>query len=356
MRQNTGFNRRSFLANTATAAVAAALGFPAGMLSKIGSAKAEATTLRIVTGGGNFEAALKAAMFDPYQAANPDIMVALDSPDDPARLKAMVEAGNVTVDLWLVGDFFGLDTDGQWLEEIEYSKFDSANIRPEHKMKYRVGNDIEDTLIVYRTDRFTSGAPKNFVDFFDNKRFPGKRAVWKFASGGIFEAALLADGVEPSKLYPIDVDRALKKLDSIKDDLIWWDTGAQAVQLMTSGEASLALVWGSRIFLMRESAPIAWSWDQWISAGGWWAIPKGAKNQEQSYKAIDFFLSKEPQIAMTKYLPYGPVNTEAAKTPDPKYKGDLPTDHLETRVTANHLWWTQNLAAVDERFQEWLLS
>lgn len=354
MKEYVNKSRRSFLAGTAGLAVAASA-FSAGMLVGPRVATA-ATTLRIVTAGGNFEAALKTAMFDPYHAANPETSIVLDSPDDPARLKAMVEAGNMTADIWIVGDFFGLDTDGQWLEEIDYSRLDADAILPEYRMKYRVGCDIENTLITYRKDVFKDGGPQNFADFFDTKKFPGKRAVWKFASGGIFEAALLADGVEKSKLYPIDVDRALKKLDSIKEDLIWWDSGAQAVQLLTSGEAPIAFVWGSRSFVAMESAPVEISWGEWISASGWFTIPKGASNQDESYKAIKFFLAKEQQIAMTRYLPYGPVNIEAAKSPDPKYKGNLPTDHLDTRVSADHAWWAENLAAVDERFQEWLLS
>ncbi|CDX33230.1 Spermidine/putrescine-binding periplasmic protein [Mesorhizobium plurifarium] len=321
-----------------------------------GIAHAASRSLTIATSGGSFEQALKKAMFEPYQKANPDLALQLDTPDDAARLKAMVEAGNVTVDLSSTGDFFGLDEDGQWLEPIDYSVVDKTMLLPGYAMKYRVGNDIENTIICYRKDKFSSAAPEGFKDFFDTTKFPGKRAVWKFVAGGILEAALIADGVAVKDLYPIDVERALKKLDSVKADLIWWDSGAQAQQLITSGEAAMGILWGSRAFPAMDNAPVGVVWKEWLSGGGWFVVPKGAPNKAEAFKALAFFLSEKPQIALTKYLPYGPVNVAAAKNVDAKYKGNLPTDHLDTRVSIDYSWWIKNQAAVDTRFQEWLLG
>ncbi len=343
--------RRFFLKGTAaaTAAVASSRGsFP--------GAQAATKVLRIVTGGGSYEAALKGAMFDPYLAANPDARIVLDTPDDPARLKAMVQAGNVTADLWITGSYFGLDSDAEWLEPINYDTLDASGLLPGSAMKYRVGNDIEDTLVAYRKDHFSGEPPKNFNDFFDAARFPGKRGVWKSVSGGIFEAALLADGVAYKDLYPIDVERALKKLSTIRDKIVWWDSGAQAQQLLTSGEASLVMTWGSRILPIASMAPVAVAWGQWIGDGGWWMIPKGAANKDEAYRALKFFLSQGPQAALTKFLPYGPTNKAASENPDPRYKGNLSTDHLDTLVVLKYDWWIQNQARIDERFQQWLLE
>ena len=79
--------------------------------------------------------------------------------------------------------------------------------------------------------------PKTWADLFDAEKFPGKRTFYKWSAPGVIEAALLADGVAPDKLYPLDLDRAFKKLDTIKDDIIWWIGGAQSQQLLASAEA-----------------------------------------------------------------------------------------------------------------------
>ena len=83
-----------------------------------------------------------------------------------------------------------------------------------------------------------SECPKTWADLFDTTKFPGKRTFYKWSAPGVIEVALLADGVAPAKLYPLDLDRAFKKLDTIKGDIIWWSGGAQSQQLLASAEAS----------------------------------------------------------------------------------------------------------------------
>ncbi|MFC3075496.1 ABC transporter substrate-binding protein [Shinella pollutisoli] len=344
--------RRALLGSTAALGLASAF---SGLLGA-GRALAQSGSVTIATSGGAFEEALRAAFFTPYQEANPSLVMRFDTPDDPSRLKAMVEAGNVTVDLWTTGDYFGFDSDAEWLEEIDYSVVDGDALLPGRAMKYRVGLDIEQTLITYRTDAFPNGGPQTLADFFDVEKFPGMRACWKWVAGGIFEAALLADGVKKEDLYPLDIERALAKLETIRDSIIWWDTGAQSQQLLTSGEAAMGILWGSRAFPAMEAAPIGVAWGEWFSAGTWCMVPKGAANKEEAFKVIAFAVSTEPQIKLTSLLPYGPTNAEAAKRVDERYKGNLPTDHLDTQIAIDNTWWIANQAAVDTRFQEWLLG
>ncbi|WP_144158080.1 ABC transporter substrate-binding protein [Paraburkholderia sp. BCC1885] len=351
MKQDFQVNRRRVLKAGANSALGVVLASTFG-----GFARAATRNLTIQTSGGAYEQAYRKAVFEPYAKANPDLAIQYTTPDDAARIKAMVEAGNVTVDLSTTGDFFGLDADAKWLEPIDYSMIDKSMLTPGSAMKYRVGTDLENTIITYRSDKFASAKMSTFADFFDLKKFPGKRAVWKFVSGGILEAALIADGVDPKSLYPVDVERALKKLDTIKSSLIWWDSGAQSQQLLTSGEATAGILWGSRAFPAMKNAPIAVSWTEWLSGGGWFVVPKGARNKQEAFKALAFFLSEGPQRALTQYLPYGPTNIAAAKDPYPEYKGNLPSDHVATRVNINYAWWVKNQAKIDERFQDWLLS
>jgi putative spermidine/putrescine transport system substrate-binding protein len=313
------------------------------------------TTLTISSYGGVYQEAQSKAYFKPFMEKNPGIKIVEDSSSSNAKLKAMVETGNVTLDLLLTDDSFGLDADAKWLEPIDYSIIDKSKFIEGAAGKYRIASDIEGTVVAYNAKQFGANAPKGFADFFDTKKFPGSRAVWKYAASGIFEAALLADGVKPQDLYPIDVERALKKLDTIKQDIVWWDSGSQSEQLLASGEASMGLVWVGRAVNV-AAKDIKIDWTNWTSQTGYWVVPKGTKNKDAAMKAINFFTEPEQQVAFTKYMPYGPSNKNAVGSVDAKFKGSLPTDHLDTRVLMNADWWAENGAKVDLRFQEWLLK
>lgn len=319
------------------------------------AAYAADTTLTISSYGGVYQEAQAKSYFQPFMAQNPDIKIVEDSSSSNAKLKAMVETGNVTLDMLLTDDSFGLEPDGQWLEPIDYSIVDKSKFIEGAAGTYRVASDIEGTVLAYNAEEFGDEAPKGFADFFNTEKFPGSRAVWKYAASGIFETALIADGVKPEDLYPIDVERALKKLDTIKSDIVWWESGSQSEQLLSSGEASMGLVWVGRAVNVAEKG-IRIDWSNWTSQTGYWVVPKGTKNKEAAMKAISFFTDPAQQIEFTKYMPYGPSNKNALKDVDAKFKGNLPTDHLDTRVMMNAEWWAENGAKVDLRFQEWLLQ
>ena len=101
-----------------------------------------------------------------------------------------------------------------------------------------------------------------------------------------------ADGANPEEIYPIDVERALKSLDKIKDDVVWWSSGAEPIQLLASGEVPLANAWNGRVVKAKEEgAPINIEYTGSIAAGDSWVIPKGAKNKDLAMKFIDFATS-----------------------------------------------------------------
>lgn len=320
------------------------------------SVQAQSSNLTVTSYGGNYQEAQDKAYFQPFAAATPGLTIRQDTQSNNAKLKAMVEAGNVSWDLVLVDDSFGLDANAQWLEPIDYSIVDKSKFIDGYAENYRVGSDIEATVITYRSDVIKGEGPKDFAEFFDVKKFPGKRALWKYSASGLFEAALIADGVPADKLYPIDVERALKKLDTIKDEIVWWESGAQAQQFLSSGETPLALVWVTRAIGAAESAPVAINWGQWTTQNGYWVVPKGTKNKEMAMRAIQFFTQVPQQVAFTKYIPYGPTNKNAVEQVDARYKGNIPTDHLKSRVVLNSAWWAENQPKVDAAFQEWLLQ
>lgn len=312
-------------------------------------------TVTVVSYGGDYQKAQQTAFFDPFVADNPSYSVTQDSPTDYAKLKTMAESGNPAWDLALVGNDFGHDNQAKWLEPIDYSVIDKSSLVDGYAGKYRIGADIEGTVIAYRSDEYST-APRTWADFFDTEKFPGKRGVYKWVAGGLLEGALLADGVPADQLYPLDIDRALRKLDTIKKDLVWWDTGAQSQQNLASGETPMAMVWVGRAVDAAKAAPVKIAWDEWLSQDGFWVVPKGAKNVAGAMQLLKYMVSEQAQTKMVDVLPYGPVNKAAADKIDAATHPDLPTSHLDTRITVDDEWWAENTEAMDKKFQAWLLQ
>jgi len=350
--QVPSITRRSFMRQMAAGTGTAAL---SPMVAVSSAYAAEQVTLTLCSYGGVYQESQDKAYFKPYQDAHPNVKILQESPQSNAKLIAMVESGNVTWDLAVTSSDFGMGEDTKWLEPIDYSIIDKTQFTEGFADTHRLGSDVESMLMAYRKDKLKEG-PEKFADFFDLRRFPGTRLAYKNVHSGIFEAALMADGVSPSQLYPIDVKRALKKLDTIKNQLIWWDTGAQSVQYMVSGEAVIGLLWNGRAVSAAESAPIGLAWGEWFHTDAYWVVPKGAPHKQAAMEALKYFTSPEAQARFTSYLPYGPTNKLALSKVSDKYKFALPTEHEATGIRIDYTWWNKNRREVDQMFKAWLLS
>jgi putative spermidine/putrescine transport system substrate-binding protein len=350
--QTRSITRRSFMGEMTAGATAAAV---SPMIATPTAIAADQIPLTICSYGGVYQDSQDKAYFKPYEQTHPNIRILQESPESNAKLVAMVESGNVTWDLAICSPDFGMDEDAKWLEPIDYSIIDRSQFSDGFAGNYRLGSDVEAMLMAYRKDKLKD-PPQRFADFFDLKGFPGRRLAYKIAHGGIFEIALLADGVSPGQLYPIDVKRALNKLNTIKNNLIWWQTGAQSVEYMVSGEAIIGLLWNGRAVSAGESAPVALAWGEWLHTDAYWVVPKGAPHKQAAMEALKYFTLPEAQARFTSYLPYGPTNKLAASMVSNNYKFALPTEHEATGIRADYAWWNKNLHAVDAVFQAWLLS
>jgi putative spermidine/putrescine transport system substrate-binding protein len=344
--------RRSFMREMTAGAAAAAL---SPMIATPAAIAADQIPLTICSYGGVYQEAQDKAYFKPYAQANPNIRILQESPESNAKLVAMVESGNVTWDLAICSPDFGMDDDAKWLEPIDYSIIDKSQFSDGFASNYRLGSDVEAMLMAYRKDKLKE-PPQRFADFFDLKGFPGRRLAYKNLHSGILEIALLVDGVSPSQLYPIDVQRALNKLSTIKNNLIWWQTGAQSVEYMVSGEAVIGLLWNGRAVSAGESAPVALAWGEWFHTDAYWVVPKGAPHKQAAMEALKYFTSPEAQASFTSYLPYGPTNKLAIGKVSDKYRFALATEHESTGIRLDYAWWNKNLHTVDPVFQAWLLS
>jgi putative spermidine/putrescine transport system substrate-binding protein len=324
-----------------------------------------ATEIIVADGGGAIRDALRAAYYDPFEQATGIKVTAVDV--DPARVRAMVDSGNVEWDIFTSDPSYVLLYSKEGLiEPIDYSKFKKEDLDaliPEAKMDYGVGAYFYAWVMAYSTDAFSpEAAPKSWADFWNAEAFPGPRSLHSGVGGpqAPLEIALMADGVAAKDLYPLDVDRAFAALERIKPHVVkWWTLGAEGAQALADQEAVMGDVYNARATnLIRDGAHLAIEWNQGVMAMDGWMIVKNAPHLDAAQQFIAFASSAERQAEFAKQLPYGPVNTRAADFLDADTLANLPTspEHLPNMVVFNVEWWMQNYDAVTARFQEFLLQ
>ena len=346
-------NRRRGLLGSALVVV----GLAAAAWSGVGSAKADDVTLTYASYGGALQKAEEPAWLEPFAKANAGIKVAYDI-TDYAKLKAMVESGNVVWDVVTVANDFGLDADKALLEPIDCSLVPCADLQPTRFLTtgYRAAQTTAGLAIGYNKTKMPAGkVPQGWVDFFDTKTFPGKRVIMMDASSYPFEQALLGDGVAPDKLYPLDLDRAIKKLNSLGKDLVLAPSYQGCAELIGAGEAVMGGCWTGRLLDVKErgGAPVEVQWNQGIIAPGYYVVPKGAPHKDLAMKLIAYIVSAEHNAALSNYIGYGPTNIKALANVKPDVAPRLQSSYLDKSVFVNDVWYDTNRAAVNKRWAEW---
>jgi putative spermidine/putrescine transport system substrate-binding protein len=306
----------------------------------------------ITSGGGTWEEAQKKAFFDPF-TRDTGIKVVL-VPEDHAKLLASIKVGQPEADLTSIpgGSLAGWAKKGA-VEEIDYSMFDEMTLQnmPEQmKAKNGVGALLYSIAVAFNTEKFPeeSKQPKNWVDFYDTAKFPGKRALpkcEKIVDGGLLEGALMGDGVPQDKVYPIDMDRAFAKVADLKPHVgRWWVAGADAPQSLIDGEVDMAAAYNGRIFgAQKDGAPLALSWDQSLLQYDYWVIAKGSPNKENAAKFLAYISRAEPQAEFAKAISYGPVNVKAFDLVPQEMLAILPgaPELAKKQLFQNYAWWNE---------------
>lgn len=222
--------------------------------------------------------------------------------------------------------------------------------------KKAVGSYMNSYVIAYRTDK-DRPHPTTWASFFDTKAIPGKRAIYNWPYG-MLEIALLSDGVEFKDLYPLDVDRAFKKIQSIRSDLVFWNTGAEAQQLIVSDAVDFIVPWSSRVaYLALGGMPIGIEWNQNLRIADYHVIPKGA-DAAASVKFITSALTPAAQVEF--------ATLSGGLSPVTKAGVDQISDDLKAYLASskenwdkavgwiNDDWWAQHLADVTKRWYEFV--
>jgi len=327
------------------------------VLTMTGTTAMAADSINFVSWGGSTQDAQKQAWADPFSKAS-GIKVVMDGPTDYGKLKAMVDSGNVQWDVVDVEADFALRAAAEGLlEPLDFKTIDRSKIDPRFVSDSGVGSFYFSFVLGYNQSKLGTAKPQDWTALFDTKTYPGKRALYKWPSPGVLEMALLADGVAPDKLYPLDLDRAFKKLDTIKQDIVWWGGGAQSQQLLASGEVSMGSFWNGRLYaLQQDGAPVGVSWKQNLVMADFLVVPKGSKNKEGAMKFLATAASAKGQADFSNLTAYAPVNTDSVKRLDSVLAPNLPTAYGKDQITLDFAYWAKNGPEIATRWNEWLVK
>lgn len=341
------------------------------LLASTCSVNVLAEKLTAVSFGGAYGDTQQKYMVDPFIKETGHEVLFENYSGGIAELKAQVESGNV---LWDVMDIELIDLERACSEglletfpmetlpagddgtpaEKDFSKAALAN-------ECGVGSIVWTVLFAYSNDTIEGGKPTTIADLFDTKKFPGKRALRKRPQVNM-EWALIADGVAKEDVYEMleteeGQQRALDKLATIKDDIIWYDSWSQAPQLLNDGGAVMVQVANGRIFdaIRSEGKPFEMVWDGHLYDLDVWAVVKGSKHKELAQEFIRFATGSKPLSSMP-LVAYGPTRQSAYQYVDKEVIPMLPSSHLEEGLKASSAFWADYGESLGEKFNEWLLK
>jgi putative spermidine/putrescine transport system substrate-binding protein len=338
-------------------AAATAAGSGAASGGAIGDAcnppRQDGVELTYVSFGGAYQEAQRKAWLTPYTELT-GVTFKEDENSSNATIKAQVEAGQVTWDVVDVGNDFGLDAHKDLLEPLDYSLIPRDEVIEGFASDYRVADMTYGVVLAYNTDKTAGQVPAGWADFFDTAKFPGKRGMWDYSEGGIFEVALMADGVKPTELYPLDLERATKKLDTIKNDLVFWGSGAESQELIGSGEVAMTLIWNGRGWSAKhtDNKPVEMQWNQQIVTADYLVVPKGTPNKEAAMRFIAYAVCAENNAKPSEFIPYGPINKNSK--PAEANKADLSVSNAdENSAYFDDEYLIEHFDEIDAAYQEW---
>jgi putative spermidine/putrescine transport system substrate-binding protein len=326
------------------------------------SVAAFADGLTTVNYGGAAGDAQKAAWVEPFAKESGIATNAIPYTGDMAKVKAMVEAKNVTWDVLEVeAADVGRGCQDGLFERLDWSKIaNKGDLMPGAATPCAAGTFVWSTVLAYNP-KLTKGTPQGWKDFWDVKKFPGKRGMKKEARYNL-EFALMADGVPPKDVYTVlgtsvGVERAFKKLDELKPYIQWWEAGAQPPQFLIAGDVVMSTAYNGRIDAAERAGNknLGISWDQSIYELDYFVIPKGSKNKDDAEKYISYVLKPQPQAAFAQKIPYGPTNDAALKVLTAEEKAALPNsvENGKTAIPNSVDFWTDHGDALEQRFTAW---
>ena len=337
-----------------------------------------AESLTVVSWGGSYARACEKAFHEPFTAESGIEIRLEDYNGGLAQIRVQVETGNVH---WDVVDMEMADAvracDEGLLEPIDVGDLPAGadgtpaarDFYPGTVTECGVGTLFYSTICAYNLEQFPGTKPSTIADFFDLEKYPGRRGMRRTPQVNL-EFALMADGVRLDQVYATlktqeGLDRAFRKLDSIKDHIVWWEAGAQPPQMLADGEVTMSTAYNGRIFNAQvlENQPFVIVWDGQLLDIGQLVIVAGSPNLQAARKFLSFATTVRSLVAVGRHISYSPARQSG--TP-------LISTHLETGVDMKpHMptspenaarglqydweWWSDHIDEMNLRFIAWLL-
>lgn len=317
-------------------------------------ASAQLKEVRMMEAGGASGDSIEAGYLKPFTEKT-GIKVVRESPWSLGKLRGMVETGVITnaiveLDSLAMEQAKALDL----LEPLDWKAINPDPIFDEAKQEKAIGYQYYSTLMAWRAD---AKPVKTWQEFWDVKNFPGKRALPNYPTYTL-PIALLADGVKPENLYPLDIKRAFASLDKIKEHVaVWWEAGAQPPQLLKDNEVQYAVAWSGRVAGQKG---ISYTFENGLLDLAFFAIPKGASaEQKQAAHGIMHEMTVAKNQAVAAQVISYTGNSPALEPLLPQDRlNEFPTTAANKKVQSlpEPKWWFENAELVEEKWQEFKLG
>lgn len=385
-------SRRDLMAVGAKTAGLVSLASLATVARSRAAAATAGESINVVSWGGAYQFSQIEAYQKPYAKKTGVSFTNIEkSANGPALLTAQQQSGNV---IWDVVDMLQAPAARLYVEgllhEIDYDKdlasapdgtpatedFIKGSLGGSGRKGAYVSTISYATLFSYSKAAFANNhPPKTVKDCFDLKNFPGTRALEKIPAGNL-EWALYADGVPVAKIYdelktPAGVDRAFKKLDTIKSHVVWWTEGAQPPQMLAQKEAVIATAFNGRIFnaIATNNQPFDFIWDGGLYSWDGWVIPANLPKERlaAAMKFLRFSTETQSLVAQARYIAYSPARKSSFKLmrdltyyKNPKIRmwNYMPTtpEHLQVAIPKDVAFWSNYGPQLSQRFSAWLAA
>lgn len=341
----------------------------AGLSSLAASAAAQGKledTVVIRTTGGAYDAAMRRYFFDPFTRATGTRVVAVASSygDMISKTAAMAAAGRVEWDI-ISPQFYELGRLAPYLMDLgdcaalpEVAAQGIPGICGRYGVQYLTGGVVLGWNPVAFKGR---PAPSNWADFWNLKDFPGRRALPSYGNpwNNSLLFALLADGVPPDKLFPLDLDRAFRKLDEIKPHIdVWWKTGAQSIDIIRSGDVQLTPLWSATAYgAKRAGVSLDWTYNQAAADFGSWAVLKNGPHPRAALAFINHYMTDpERHAAFAREMGFVTTSKASLALLGPAEQRELVSSPavLAQLVRVDGAWVEANRTVTLDRWNKWL--
>jgi putative spermidine/putrescine transport system substrate-binding protein len=319
--------------------------------------------ITVVNFGGANANAQKHAFYEPFEKRGIKV-VPVEYNGEQAKIKAMIETKRVT---WDVVEVESPDVvrgcDEGLFEKLDYGKIGAkSDFIPAAITDCGVGIFVWSTVLAYNADLLKT-APTTWADFWDVKRFPGRRGMRKGARYNL-EFALMSDGVKPADVYKVlatrqGAERGFRKLTELKPHIQWWEAGAQPQQFLVAGDVVMSTAYNGRIAAAnREGRNLKIAWTGSIYDLDYWVIPKGSPHKDAALTFIAFASTPDAQAEFARTIAYGPTNTKALAKLDRKTLDTLPTAPANAKdaVQFNIGFWADQGEELEKRFASWAVQ